>query len=395
MADINYPVANKTDVVHKADALISGTYKKGNILIANEFGKPIDSGYPICPMIESWEDVQNAVRSGAAPSIFSIGDQLQCKRGVDTLTWDIIGFDHDVPVDVTKTHSMTLLMHDCYKNIQFDAIEALYYAAAELPAGTYNFTLLAGYDTAYGGGLTYYFTLTQPIPAGGQIYFPWGYNIQAAVTKISTFASKTAIATIENNITVTAGTSGVALAPTNHSHRIRYGSNNWQESAMRQWLNSSAAAGSVWSPTNNYDRPPTWVSTEAGFLNGVDADFLAVLGDVTKRTAKNTVTDGGGYIDLPEKIFLLSRGEVGGLDEGGINEGIPYDYYDVMLLNHVRNEAEIPSRIKYLSGASRYWWLRSPRVSYAHTVRHVITSGAMISNSAYFSIGATPACNVI
>lgn len=367
----------------------------GNIIIAGEDGSMIDSGYPIKSTVDSWADVQSIVRLGVAPTVFSIGDQLQCNRGSDVLTWDIVGFDQETPVDVTKTHSMTLLMHDCYKMIQFDGVEALYYAETELSAGTYNFTLLAGYDAAYGGGLTYYFTLTKPVPAGGQIYFPWGYNIQASDTKISTYASKTATATIETNISVTAGTDGIALTPTNHSHRIRYGSNNWQESAIRQWLNSNAAAGSVWIPTNNYDRPPTWVTTESGFLNGIDADFLSVIGDVTKRTAKNTITDGGGYTDLTEKFFLPSKGEVGGNNENNINEGDPYSYYDDMLINHTRSETEIAGRIKYLSGTARIWWLRSPHSSSANSVRRVHTSGSVITNYASNAYGAAPACVVI
>ena len=47
--------------------------------------------------VESWADVQKAVRSGIAGKIFSIGDQLTCQRGNDTLVWDIIGIDHDTP----------------------------------------------------------------------------------------------------------------------------------------------------------------------------------------------------------------------------------------------------------------------------------------------------------
>ena len=43
----------------------------------------------------------------------------------------------------------------------------------------------------------------------------------------------------------------------------------------------------------------------------MDADFLEVIGTVTKRTVKNNEI-GGGYEDLTEKIFLPSRSEVFG-----------------------------------------------------------------------------------
>jgi hypothetical protein len=342
---------------------------------------------------QSWAEIQYVVRAGLAPTIYSIGDQFQCNRGSDVLTWDIIGFDQDIPADSQYTHTLTLQLHDCYKTIQFDNVEALYYAETELPAGTYNFTLLAGYDTAYGGGKTYYFTLSQPVPAGGQIMFPWGYNIQADTVKISTYANGTTTTAIESNIPVTEGTEGVGLTPTNHTHRIRYGSNNWQQSAIRQWLNSDAAAGSVWVPQTIYDRPPSWASGEAGFLNGIDADFLAVIGAAVKRTAKNTVSDGGGYYDIStDKIFLLARGEVGGSNENNINEGEPYQYYYNMLTDGARSDGEIAGRIKYLSGTVRYWLLRSPNSSSAHAVRFVYTVGSLNSNFASGDIGVAPAC---
>ncbi len=95
--------------------------------------------------IESWQDVQDIVRQGLADKVFSVGEQLVCSHETyGELVWDIIGFDCDTPSDSTKTHSMTLQLHDILLNMQVDAAQALYYAETELPAGTYNFTLLAG-----------------------------------------------------------------------------------------------------------------------------------------------------------------------------------------------------------------------------------------------------------
>ena len=225
--------------------------------------------------------------------------------------------------------------------------------------------------------------------------FPWGYNLQSSTIKISTYESRTSTTAIESNISVTEGANGTALTPTNHTHRIRYGSNNWQQSALRQWLNSNADAGGVWTPKTIYDRPPTWAASEAGFRNGLDADFLAVTGAVKKRTALNTITDGGGYIDTEETFFLPSRGEIGSTNEGGINEGVPYQYYEDMLVNGVRNDGELPARIKYLGGSPRSVWLRSPDVGYARYVRSVYTSGAVNGNSASGAFGVPQLVNII
>ena len=350
----------------------------------------------------SFKDVQTLVRSGLASNVFHIGDQLVCNKGDVKLVWDIIGIDHDVPADKQFTHSMTLQLHDCLAGMQYDGTEALFYCETELAAGTYHFTLLSGYDTTYGGGKTYQFTLTQPVPAGGQIMFPWGYNTQAASTKVSTYASRTATAAIES-VSVVEGTEGTSLgtadgntANMNHTHRIRYGSNNWVESAMRQWINSDKAAGSVWTPQTKFDRPPSWAASTAGFLNGIDADFLEVIGETEKVTCRNTVTDGGGSDITTDKFFLLSRREVyAGNEVSGVIEGEPYPYYSDYSDLSAAGTGNDTNRIKYRNGSPQYWWLRTPASGGGYHVRGIGPAGDLNSNGACYGIGVAPACNII
>ena len=350
--------------------------------------------------LKSWKEVQELIRAGLAPKILKVGDQLECQRDGVKLTWDIIGLDCDTPVNPGLTHSMTLQLHDGWKSLQFDAAEALYYCETELAAGTYNFTLLAGYDTTYGGGKTYSFTLANAVPAGGVIMFPWGYQKQAAETKISTYASREYTAVIES-VSVTEGANGTFLgtadgksANMNHTHRIRYGSNKYSTSAMRQLLNSDAAAGKVWTPQTIYDRPPKWAATQNGFLAGLDPDFLAVVADVKKRTALNTITDGGGYEDTVEKFFLLSRSEVYAGLENSVNEGNPYPYYSDFSDLSAAGSGEDGNRIKYMDGVAKYWWLRSPNASYASSVRSLAPSGSLHGQNAYSAHACAPACTI-
>ena len=345
--------------------------------------------------VESWADVQNIVRLGLAPQVFKIGEQLVCNHEtLGELTWDIIGFDHDVPVDEAYTHSMTIQLHDIKDSLVFDASEALYYAEQGLPAGTYNFTLLAGYDTTYGGGKTYYFTLANPVPAGGHIHFAWGYQKQAAECKITTYSGATSTQAIES-VGVTEGSEGTALENTNHTHRIRYGSNRWTHSALRQWLNSNADKGTWWNPQNVYDRPVSYATSRDGFLKGLDADFLAVLGEVTKRNALNTVTDGGGYEDSQELMFLIARGEVYGGNENGVNEGTPYPYYSEISDLSAPGTGTDANRIKYKAGTATYWWLRSCTSGHGNIVRYVNPTGHIYDYHANNSYGVAPACNII
>lgn len=313
-------------------------------------------------------------------------------------------YGYKVPVITSRKakHTATLQLHDCLSTVmQFDAAEALYYAENGLTAGTYNFTI-QDYDTAYGGGKTYQFTLANDVPAKGQLVFSWAYNTQASAAKITSYASSTSTTAIEQ-VGVTEGSGGTSLGTTdgnstnvNYIHRARYGSNNYKESAIRQFLNSSAVAGSVWTPQTKYDRPPSWNSNTAGFMKDIDSDFLAVLGASPKVVALNTVTDGGGSVTINnDKFFLLSRSEVYGGKENNINEGEPYPYYSDYSDLPAAGTGDDSNRIKYRSGTAQVWWLRSPNFANGHGVRNANTSGGVgRHNYAYGSIGVAPACNI-
>lgn len=330
------------------------------------------------------------------------GDEVLVHETTNKLVFDIIGIDHDTPADSQFEHSLTLQLHDLYQNIQFDSTEAIYYAREELVAGTYNITLPAGYDVENGGGKTYQFTLTKPVPTAGQIMFPWAYQQQASATKVSTYVNANASAVIET-VSVQEGSEGTSLgmadgtvSDLNHIHRARYGSNNWAESDLRMRLNSSAAPGGTWTRQSKFSRKPSWADTESGFLRGVDPDFLSVLGEVTKVTALNTLTDGGGSKTSTEKIFLLSCSEVYGNFENSVDEGAAYPYYKNYSDFASKNDGNDTNRIKYQSnGTPYYWWLRTPYTGNANDVRDVNPTGAISSYSAYSSHGLAPACCII
>lgn len=333
--------------------------------------------------IKSWAAVQEIVRAGLASKAFNIGDQLLANYNGSPVAWDVIGIDHDVPTDSQYTHSLTIQAHNCLSNVQFDAPEALYYAEAELAPGEYTFN---------DGTTDYTFTLGSAIPAGGQAVLTWAGTPTAIPTEIKTYPTKLSTTAIET-IAVTAGATGTALTPINDLGRARYGSNNYKDSAIRQWLNSSEASFTFAAQTN-YDRPPTDAPfTGAGFLNLLDADLVAVLGNVNKVTAKNTITDGGGSEASSEKIFLLSRSEVYTGLENSINEGLPYAYYSA--LNSVPVATALAGRIKYLSGSPRGWWLRSPASVLSYNPRVIYTAGELISYYAYYGEGCAPACCII
>jgi len=371
--------------------------------LMNTFLGQIASAQMSSADVTSWKGVQTLVRAGLADKVFAIGDQLTCTKGTTTLTWDIIGIDVDIPADSQFTHSMTLQLHDCMSaTMQVDNTEALYYCETALAAGTYNFTLLSGYDTTYGGGKTFQFTLTKEVPAGGVIMFPWAWNTQVSTTKISTYKTRTDTTVIES-VAVTEGSEGTSLGTAdgnttnmNHTHRIRYGSNNYKESAIRQFLNSDKAAGAFWTPQTNFDRPPSWNASTAGFMNDLDSDFLAVIGKTEKVVSRNTVTDGGGSDTVKDKFFLLSRREVYmGNEISTVIEGEPYPYYSKYSDLSAAGTGTDSNRVKYRNGNAQYWWLRTPYAGTGGSVRRVSSTGTLDNVSAGSSLGVAPACNII
>lgn len=363
--------------------------------------------------VNTWEDIKNAVRLGLGAKLFPVGYEFTTEDATTgaVITWVVRDHDKHAAANGKLTHSMTLEAKYVYSNsagtyltLVFDAYEALYYAAEEIPAGTYNFTW--NYATGSMVNGTYQFTLTKAVPAGGQIVL--GTNSSStAITgcKIATYATVAATAAIESGIVVTEGSEGTSLGTIaatsatsenlNCAQRIMWGSNNYAQSAARQWLNSNAAEGSVWTPTNKFDRAPSWATSKAGFMKGLPADFLAAVQPAAIPCRTNSVfevnsLDGTEFTvnkvyTLNDMFFMLSRPEIyGDWDSSAIKDGELLEYYEGF------TNIE---RIKYdAAGSARYCWLRSPYPGYASYERRVHTSGALNFNSAITGIGVAPAC---
>lgn len=330
------------------------------------------------------------------------GDEVIVHETAAKLVFDVIGIDDDMPSDPQYTHSLTLQLHDVYIDLQYCARQAAFAFAEGLAAGTYKFTVGAHPWVAGDVNKVLTFTLAHDIAAGGQLVFNGSYNATLVGTTITAFASTTSTTAAET-VTMIEGNTGTDLGTIlrsktdaiNSIDRALLGSNNWLESAMRQYLNSDKAAGSVWTPQSVFDRPPTWAATTAGFLHGIDPDFVAVLGNVKKTTGLNSISDGGGTAVHDEKVFLLSRSEVFMGDEYAGGEDTPYAYYKNYSDNQSPSTGEDKNRIKYRAGGARYWWLRSPNAGDAVSVRLVSSSGAWYGGNATYALGVAPACCIV
>ena len=357
----------------------------------------------------SWPILRKMVAAGNGKAFFPVGSQFivpHSKYG--NLIVDVIAHNkHKNPNDADAP-TMTLLMRHCIYGRPFDGFEAAYVVTEDnypdgLPAGTYHFLFPSGVaaEATNDGWEGIQFTTTETVPVGGQIVIHgWTYNVHIANVKIRTYASASDMTGIETNLTPSDGTGGTSLGTfkynsenadgvINHYWRLRYGSNNWNESNIRQWLNADAASG-WYTPKTAFDRLDSVYANLEGFMNGLDPEFLSVVGAVDVTTRKNNVYEsdsdyGAKVYTTRDKFFLLSNDEVGFSVEG-IAQGVVMDFY---------NGAANADRIKYdltAQSTACTWWLRSPCPGYANLARHVSTSGAQNSSSAYVGYGAAAAC---
>ncbi|MBO4853948.1 MAG: hypothetical protein J5482_02230 [Oscillospiraceae bacterium] len=367
----------------------------------------------------SWSRVQSIVRSGFAPIVFPVGYEFTTIKKLDgtqiPITWVVRGHDHHKAADPTLTHTMTLETkyvysgsNGVYKGLVFDAAEALYYCEEALPAGTYHFVWTYASFRVEAG--TFQFTITQGVPAGGQIVINVGGNSSVLTNRtIATYASVGATTAIESGLVITAGSGGTSLGTVNATtstddnlncgHRIIFGSDNYAQSAARQWLNSSANLGNVWTPTSKFDRAPEWHNSSdtayRGFMYGLDDDFLSVVQTAKIACRTNSVfevdsLDGTGFsanqvYELEDKFFLLSRPEIyGTYDNTSYQDGTQLKYYEGL------TQTELIKRDT--AGSACRSWLRSANPIYANTARVVYTSGDVDYAQATVACTVAPAC---
>ena len=399
-----------TDAIEKVQN--NALYNKSNILsIQDVIGSILVYG------TQSWDTVQAIVRSGLAPQYYPVGTLLYDNMDESTgKAFRVVGYDNffdETLTDQGYSHSMTLLEEKLnYPSIQFDAPEAwlyLSYDGQDIVSGTaYRFTI-PNYDASYGGNKTYIFTATANVSKetaadagdGGQLTLAWAY--QQNPSSVNAFENSSSTTPLFGNNgasisewngtdeCINLGTIKLAMSDAdstygklNHIHRVRYGSNNYYQSGMRQWLNATTASD-WWQPTTIFDRVYGSRST-AGRLSTLNANMVAKIATPTITCITNNLFETGFALNtqytVKDKIFLLTHTEVGLSDNPNIGNTLAY-YVG----------AANSKRIKYKTdNTAQHWWLRTPYPSNANLERIVSTSGALNYISAYTSTGAAAAC---
>ena len=331
--------------------------------------------------------MQRLVYAGFAEDAYPLGKTIAVTHSVfGELIFEPVAYDYLFKETSPGNHSMTIMMRTATTiALQFNAPEILYKPASSMAPGTYSFTI-PDYDSAHGGNATYKFTTTVTVPAGGCVCFTWPKDtaVTNSASFIQTFSTQTSTTQLEK-VYLTAGTSadGTYLGTAdgsgdlNHIHRVRYGSNNYAQSAIDQLLNSSAAAGSVWSPAHDFDRPPAWVSNRAGFIAGLPTKFKDIIETVSIKCKTNSVFETSPYTiddnyNISRKFYLASIAELYGANIDAVQGVDP----DGTILDTYEDSASVFKTKFDINGTARAYWLRSPVPNSASSVRYCKTNGS-------------------
>lgn len=308
---------------------IAGIMERTNILLSQMVSADVDAT-PVATLNE----IHEIVRAGEAPNVFSYGDQINVNYNNGTtdyvLPFDIVHFGDVTLQDGEVVPGMFIQSHYAMQPVAFDGNEAFYVdfdgtSYADLPAGTYHFTMGNSWGSNVVANKVYQFTTTR----AGKV-FQFGTttgtigqlpDIAPANWRVLVYDSINATEPLER-VTLTEGSGGTDLGTLssstkysttgmNNMQRASYGYNRYGQSAMEQWLNSSAAAGAWWTSKNPFDRPPDQLGSLQGFMKGFDEAFLNILQPVRVRTALNTLSDSeiGTYEDVYDTFFPASLEE--------------------------------------------------------------------------------------
>lgn len=345
---------------------------------------------------EDYDFLYRTVVAGGGPLAYPVGSIVWTEKGNYKYPWAVM--HHGQHAD--GRFYMIMRVIKAIDQLQFDAAEAFCYAEEGLAAGTYHFNVPTAYQACPAGD--YQFTLASAVPAGGRLalnFNPYSYSpVDRGVTVYDSANSMV----VSQTATISSGDGGTLLGLLKHEGdpdnanmnsltRVCFGSNNYAQSAIRQYFGSDAAAGAVWKSSNKFDMAPNWNANTPGFLTKLPDEFLEIVHPVTISTVTNNVfevdyTKSSSYA-LKDRFWLPSRYNVYGSTEGADLNEEQWDFY--------KGSADVDKIMFDNGGTARHQFVRTPLVGNPSSVRLVSAStGALSLNHATISNAESPACEI-
>lgn len=290
--------------------------------------------------------------------------------------------------------------------VPFDAPEAIYYFDGAEGAGTFNISIGMDYGSGWSTEKSIQFTLTDAPAEGDQLVIDLGTSSNTDPTDGRTWnIYAKGDTTVKQTGTTSNGTDGTNLGSTNTSSehasngnvnaisRAVYGYNRWSQSAIRQFLNSTAVAGSWWSAQNAWDRPPAQASSVDGFLYGYDESVYRYFKPIKVVTVACDADNNEEDVTY-DKVFLSSLEQTYCIPQKS-GEGDYWEYYKRLLgrTTPAATGATYSRLIKYALNAptnAPNYWRRSAYAGYASHTWSIKSSGQVTNFSAFNTLRCAP-----
>ena len=291
--------------------------------------------------------------------------------------------------------------------VAYDAPEALYHFDGTEEPGDYYITIGMDYGDGWVAGQSIQFTLSEAPAEGDQLVVNCGDNNANNPTNGRTWNVYAKGSTeVKQTGTTSNGMSGTKLGETNGTgtdktngrvnapQRIVYGYNRWAQSALRQYLNSAAAAGAWWTAQNPWDRPPVQHSVVRGLLAGYDADVVKYFKPIKVVTVTCNADDNAEDVTY-DRVFLSSLEQMYCVPQFAGKEGEYWEYYKRLLgrTSPAPTSATYKRLIKYALNAptsAQLVFHRSAFRTYATIVWIVTSTGGVAAYSALTAFRCAP-----
>lgn len=359
-------------------------------------------------LASDWAGLSDLADSGLFGEAYGIGDQF-----IDTWKDAATNQEYTYPMQLNHIGNVELQDGETLENrpflqahyahpfgVQFSHQRAFLKCPEGLAAGTYYVTIESAWGSNVTAGMVVCFTLANAVPAGGRVAGMYEAPDQNKNNwRIYSYSAdgKTVLETVTPTFTASGTDLGTIKAAArngnlNSMQETAYGWNRWSTSALRQYLNSAAAAGAWWTAQDEWDIAPDQLTTKAGFLSGWPEELVNALKEVKVVTYPNTVYDdtGGNTPDITyDRVFIPSLEQMY-CNPQKAGEGEYHEYWKRRSgsLTPLAQYSTTPSMITYAvenHASPQYVRLRSASRGYASNTWFVHSSGTVSYSTASYA----------
>ena len=275
-----------------------------------------------------------------------------------------------------------------------------------MAAGDYYFTFESNWGNNVVAGAAVSFTLASALQFGDRLCGCYGAPDQARTNwKIYpvTDDGKTigdALAVGTDTTGTNLGVLGLTARSTTGSYflgrtqEMAYGYNRWKYSALRQFLNSSAAVNAWWTAQDIFDVRPDQLSQKPGFLAGYSEETIRFFKPVKIVTVACNADSNVEDVTY-DRVFLSSLEQMYCVPQFSGKEGSYWEYYKRLTgrTEPMPTAVTYPRLIKYALNAptsAQYCWRRSANRNYAYYAWLVTASGLVYTTYAHYAFRCAP-----